>query len=75
MKIFWLGLGCIKIQNGDFNILLFPYSKESGLKPVRGKYDLVLIGNPKEKGSLSSLSKDYFLIDGPGEYEVKEVFI
>lgn len=74
MHIYWLGHGCFKIQSGDTTVVIDPYSKDIGLKPPRTKADIVVMSDPSSNG-IESISGEYFLIDGPGEYEAKGVFI
>lgn len=74
MHIYWLGEGCFKFQSGETTVVIDPYPKDIGLKPPRTKADIVVMSNPKSNG-IESVSGDYFLIDGPGEYEIKGVFV
>lgn len=87
MVIQWLGQSCFKIQSGDLVLVIDPYSKETGLTPPRFKTDIVLVShghfdhaNPESLTGRSSeqtsqSAGDPFLISGPGEYEVKDVYI
>ena len=74
MHIYWLGEGCFKFQSGETTVVIDPYPKDIGLKPPRTKADIAIMSNPKSNG-IESVSGDYFLINGPGEYEVKGVFV
>lgn len=68
-----------KVQQGDTVIAFNPISKESKFKGPRFGADVVLISansvdlNGAE--SVTSKNKEPFVISGPGEYEVKDIFI
>lgn len=77
MIINWYGQNCFKIiasknKNGNVTILLDPFEKEIGLKPPKNDAD-ILIANRSgiKKEDLGSA----FLIDGPGEYDIKDVYV
>lgn len=57
------GAGCFKISQGDLALVLNPQSKMSA--------DITLFSN----GRNETAEKSGFVIDGPGEYEIKDVFI
>lgn len=81
MKIAWYGQSCFRLiikTNGAEKITLFidPFDKEIGLTPPRGNADIVICShNHHDHNSVGSLSGTPFVIDGPGEYDVKKVFI
>jgi hypothetical protein len=68
-----------KVQFGDTTIALNPVSKESKLKNVRFGADIALVSlNHKDMNGVDSVAhgdKEPFVIAGPGEYEIKGVFI
>lgn len=79
MIITYQGVEFFKVQFGDTTIALNPISKDSKFKPTRFFADIALVSlnNPDMNGTenLSYNGKDPFVISGPGEYEVKDVFI
>ncbi len=79
MIITYQGLEFFKVQFGDTIIAFNPISKESKHKTTRFFADIALISlnSPDMNGSenLSYNGKDPVVISGPGEYEVKDVFI
>ncbi len=76
MVISWLGQSCFKLQSGDLVIVIDPFSKEIGLTPPRFRSDLVLVTHPHyDHSNAESLTGEPFLISGPGEYEVKGVYV
>ncbi len=80
MTISWYGEACFLLESGGIRILVEPPQKESGINSPRLKSD-VLICRPSADiaGALSqpsSLGNDaLFVINGPGEYEIKGINI
>ena len=66
-----------KISQGDLSLALNPISKSSKLKSTSAGADITLIttNHPDMNGrdTTSRGEKESFVIDGPGEYEVKDV--
>jgi len=79
MIITHYGGQCFKVQTGDTIIAFDPPSKKSKLKPVRFGANVALVSlNDKNFNGVENLSygdKKPFIISGPGEYEVKDIFI
>lgn len=79
MIISYHGAECFKVSQGDITLAFNPISKDSKLKPVRFGADITLIttNHPDFNGrdQTSRGDKASFIIDGPGEYEIKNVFI
>jgi L-ascorbate metabolism protein UlaG (beta-lactamase superfamily) len=77
MTITWFGLSSFKITGKDIIIITDPFGKDSGLSPVRGSADVVITSNPNLSWSnnFSSISGTPFIINGPGEYNIKDTFI
>jgi len=79
MIITYHGAECFKISQGDLTLALNPISKDSTFKPTRFGADITLIttNHPDFNGrdQTSRGDKSSFVIDGPGEYETKNVFI
>jgi L-ascorbate metabolism protein UlaG (beta-lactamase superfamily) len=74
MQIQYFGLTSFKITTKDRTLIIDPFGKESGLIPPRGNADLVILSeeaNPLYSYS-QSLSGDPFIVDGPGEYDVRD---
>ena len=73
------GLQSFKIQFGDTVLSFDPISKESKEKESRFASDvtLVSVNHPDFNGASQNNhgEKKSFVISGPGEYEVKDVFI
>ncbi|MEK7609759.1 MAG: MBL fold metallo-hydrolase [Patescibacteria group bacterium] len=79
MIINYLGGQFVKVQFGDTIIAFNPISKDSRLKPAKFGADIVLssISHPDMNGfdQVTFGEKKPFIVSGPGEYEVKGVFI
>jgi L-ascorbate metabolism protein UlaG (beta-lactamase superfamily) len=79
MIITYLGLEAFKIQFGDTTIALNPISKDSKQKSSRFGADIALVSlNDKDFNGVDNVArgdKQPFVINGPGEYEIKGIFI
>lgn len=81
MKIAWYGQSCFRLiikTNGAEKITLFidPFDKETGLTPPRGSADIIICSHSHhDHNNIKSLSGNPFIIEGPGEYDVKKVYI
>ncbi|MBU6370849.1 MAG: MBL fold metallo-hydrolase [Patescibacteria group bacterium] len=79
MIITYQGAEFFKVQFGDTTLAFNPISKESKLKPTRFFADIALVSvnHPDANGveNLAYNGKEPFVISGPGEYEIKGVFI
>lgn len=79
MIITYQGVEFFKVQFGDTTLAFNPISKDSKFKPTRFFADIALVSlNHQDMNGVENLSyngKDPFVISGPGEYEVKDVFI
>ena len=78
MVITWFGLSSFKISSGNLTVVTDPFSKSVGLMAPRVQTDIVIISNIENpaynnRGSLGG--KDTFVIDGPGEFDVKGLFV
>ncbi len=81
MIITYLGKQFFKIQQGDFTVAVNPISKDSktGIKPARFGAELVLstTNHPDYNGveTVTYGDREPVEITGPGDYEVKDMFI
>ena len=86
MNIIWRGQSCFEItatpaKNSQVKIVIDPFSEEIGLKVPKMEADILLVShghhdhdNVKAVSPVKGASSP-FLISGPGEYEIKNVFI
>ena len=79
MIITYYGAEMFKVQFGDITLAFNPISKDSKLKPSRFGADIVFTSafHPDFDGvdQVTHGDKKPFVISGPGEYEVRGVFI
>ena len=81
MVITWYGLSCFKIQeqarDREVSILTDPYVPEDGKKlPREITADIVTSSHDHPRhNNFAAVAGKPFLIDGPGEYEIKEAFV
>ena len=79
MVITYLGGGFIKITSGETTLAVNPISKDSSLKQSRFKADVVLVSmNHPDFNGIENVTHGEpgpFVIDGPGEYEVRKMII
>ena len=79
MVITYLGGECFKISQGDLTLAFNLPSKDSKLKSVKFGSDIVLVSqdHPDFNGVESAAfgEREPFVINGPGEYEVKGVAV
>ncbi len=81
MQIYWHGLTCVRIEAetraGTISVVTDPYDNETGLRfPRTLQPDIVVLSHQNKKQfSLDAFENKPFLINDPGEYEVKGVFV
>lgn len=76
MTITWLGYSCFRIQTQDAQLAIDPYDNSIGLRSPHFAADCLLITHEdKAHANRGAVSGNPFIIDGPGEYEVKGVMI
>ncbi len=83
MDFKWYGQSCFQItgkknlnSRQKISILTDPFSEETGIKLYKKNVDIVLIShNHSDHNNLEAVNEDAFVISGPGEYEVKNIFI
>jgi len=81
MNIIWHGQSCFEIittpaKNSQTKIVIDPYSEEIGLRLPKLEADIVLTTHSHyDHNNIKAVSGSPFLISGPGECEIKNVFI
>ncbi|RJQ13751.1 lactamase [Candidatus Parcubacteria bacterium] len=79
MVINWYGQSCLKIVTKaaqETTVIIDPFERSVvGLNPPRGKADVVLTTHEHPDHNNASSFEGAFLIKGPGEHELREVFI
>ena len=69
MEIKYLGGNCLKIVTKKVSVVIDDAVNISG-KPVSTEKDILIVTNP-----ILGTDKSYFLVDGPGEYEVSDISV
>ena len=81
MIINWKGQSCFQIsttpiKNGTVSLVIDPFDEGLGLKVPKLQADILMISHDhKDHSNTKAVSGEYLLIDGPGEYDVKTIFI
>lgn len=81
MQIFWHGQSCFQIlanknKGENLSIVIDPFSKEIGLKLPKLEADILLVSHDHQgHNNVEGVGGNYFLIQGPGEYEIKSIFV
>lgn len=77
MQIHYFGLSSFKITTKEATVITDPFDKESGLTPPRGAADILILSEKLNKlyNATSGMSGEPFLINDPGEYDLKNVTI
>ncbi len=76
MGITWYGHACFRLRDRAATVVTDPYDKSLGLPLPRLKADIVTISHNSAHHNYVEGVKDVVrVIDSPGEYEIKEVFI
>lgn len=76
MKITWHGQSCFKIRTKKTTLITDPFSKETGIKPPHYKGDIVTVSHGhSDHNNVSAIKGDPFLIEDPGEYDLKGITI
>ncbi len=81
MNIIWHGQSCFQItssqgKNNHVNIVIDPFDETTGLKLPKLEADILLVTHQHhDHNNVKAVSGNPFLVEGPGEYEVKEVYI
>jgi L-ascorbate metabolism protein UlaG (beta-lactamase superfamily) len=80
-KIYWAGRSCFEIsvsnsKDHEANVVIDPFSKSDYGKLPNLKADILLVTHGhKDHNNVEDVKGEPFVIQGPGEYEVKGVFV
>jgi len=81
MQIIWNGQACFQItashgKNNHVNIIIDPFDETIGLKVPKLEADILLVSHHHhDHNNVKAVSGNFVLVDGPGEYEIKDVFV
>jgi L-ascorbate metabolism protein UlaG (beta-lactamase superfamily) len=75
-ELTWLGHACFRLRSRDVTLVLDPVSRKFGYDIGKVRADIVTISHQHPgHNNVEALKGSFTIIDGPGEYEIKEIFI
>jgi L-ascorbate metabolism protein UlaG (beta-lactamase superfamily) len=75
-EIKWFGHACFRVRSREATILMDPIPRTLGFKVEKQRVDIVTMSHDHPGHSnIDMASGDPKLINGPGEYEMNEIFI
>lgn len=76
MEITWFGHSCFRLRDRGVSIVTDPFASSVGGTLPRLKADIITISHHHpHHDDLSAIQGTYRVLDAPGEYEVRSVFI
>ncbi|MCH8741406.1 MBL fold metallo-hydrolase [Patescibacteria group bacterium] len=81
MQIIWYGQSCFQLifsrrKEEKITFVIDPFSTEIGLRLPKIEADVLLVTHShNDHSNVKGIPGDHFLINGPGEYEIKGIFI
>jgi len=75
MDITWYGQSCFRLRDRSVAVVADPYAKAGGLKLPRLTGDITVSHDHAGHNHAAGVKGDPFVIDSPGEYEVKGLFV
>ncbi len=90
MQIIWKGQSCFQViinreknnhndisrNSNQVNLIIDPFDEATGLRVPKLESDILLVTHDHhDHNNIKAVSGNYFLVSGPGEYEIKDVFI
>lgn len=76
MEVTWYGHSCFRLRDRDATVVTDPFDKTLGYELPRVRADILTVSHNHPHHSYAKAVKGEFkVIDGPGEYEIKSVFI
>jgi len=72
----WFGHNCFRIRGKDAVIVTDPVGRGTGYTLAKQTADVVTISSPQpEHSNLAAVKPEFRTIDGPGEYEIHDIFV
>jgi L-ascorbate metabolism protein UlaG (beta-lactamase superfamily) len=72
----WYGHNCFRIRGKDAVVLTDPVGKGTGFSLAKTTADVVTVSSQQpELANLAAIKPEFDTIDGPGEYEMHDVFV
>ena len=75
-EITWYGHACFRLKGKDATIITDPYDKSLGLGTLSQKAEIVTVSHDHpHHNAVSAVKGEPYVARGPGEYEVRGVFV
>src|ERR687896_611618 len=72
----WYGHNCFRIRGKDAVVMTDPVGKKTGFALAKQTADIVTVSSQQpEHANLAAVKPEFDTIDGPGEYEIHDVFV
>ena len=72
----WYGHNCFRIRGKDAVVMTDPVGKSTGYSLPKQTADLVTVSSPQpDHANLAAVKPEFDTIDGPGEYEMHDIFV
>jgi L-ascorbate metabolism protein UlaG (beta-lactamase superfamily) len=77
LDVTWHGLSCFRLRGKNATVVTDPYLPSVGVRLPKLEADLVTLshGHPNHSNVDAVATKSAYVVDGPGEYEVKGVTV
>jgi len=76
MEIIWYGHSCFRLRDKNITVITDPYAKTIGLTLPKMRADVVTVSHDEPAHNcVENVKGEPIVLDGPGEYEIKGVFI
>jgi L-ascorbate metabolism protein UlaG (beta-lactamase superfamily) len=76
MEITWFGHSCLRLRDRDVTVITDPFDKSLGYELPRVRADIVTVSHDHPHHSyLPAVKGEFKVVNNPGEYEIKSVFI
>jgi L-ascorbate metabolism protein UlaG (beta-lactamase superfamily) len=76
MEVTWYGHSCFRLRERDATVVTDPFDKTLGYELPRVRTDIVTVSlNHPHHNHAKAVKGEFKVVDGPGEYEIKSVFI
>lgn len=75
-EIKWFGHACVHIRAREASIMMDPVPRSKGFRYNKQRADIVTLSHNHEGHTATDMiSSEFKLVNGPGEYEMNDVFI
>ncbi len=78
MNINWYGQTCLRVltqeNKNNINILIDPFQEAPGFRTPKLEADIFMLTFKLKPSEIAALEKNGFVISGPGEYNIKEIY-